>query len=100
MNQGKTNEAILWRSIALAYCEQEKIQVNSTMKAFYSALSRKNYEELRVFWLPSDAAELTIPGYRHAVSCFFCHSCILFDFTLISPDIMKLENFIIKWQKN
>lgn len=66
--EGKESNAVVWQSVANAYNRDEELQINSTIKAYYSALNRKNFEDARVFWIPDDSAELTLPGYEPVVS--------------------------------
>jgi len=62
------SEAVIWGSLASAYDKNEEAQINGTIKAFYAALNRKNFEDARVFWLPDDNSALIWPGYDPVVS--------------------------------
>lgn len=55
-------EAIVWKSVSNKFRYDEEIQINATVKAFYSALKKKNFDELRILWLPSNEANLKLPG--------------------------------------
>lgn len=65
--KSKTAEGLMWLSVAETYRHQEEKQINGTIKALYKALNRKNYEDVHLLWLPSDEAELIIPGYEPVV---------------------------------
>lgn len=68
MKQGKVANALAWKAITLAYEDDEELQINGTMKAFYAALNRKNYEDVRVLWLPQESSQLILPGFQPVVS--------------------------------
>eukprot|EP01038_Epipyxis_sp_PR26KG_P006418 gene6418-8835_t len=62
------SENILWKSIAAAYNNDASSEIQSVMKSFYTAINRKNTDELRVLWLPCSKSEITLPGYLTARS--------------------------------
>ena len=45
----------------------EREEVEAVVLAYYSALNRKNFEEVRAMWLPDDNSELLLPGQDKAV---------------------------------
>ena len=42
----KNIEQALWKAIPISYCLEEEVEVKTVVGAFYSALNRKNYEEV------------------------------------------------------
>jgi hypothetical protein len=62
------NSSILWNAVSESYKYNEITQVNGTIKAFYTALNRKNYDDARIFWQPTKDVELIVPG-REPVVC-------------------------------
>ena len=47
--------------------------MGSVVNAFYSAFNRKNFDEIRVLWLPSnDETSCILPGYDRAGECKIC----------------------------
>lgn len=64
LQQGKNVEAGLWESIRLRLKMEEEQQVKAIVKSFYSAVNRKNYDEIRTLWLPDDSVEAMLPGYE------------------------------------
>ena len=64
LQQGKNVEAGLWESIRLRFKTEEELEVKAIVKSFYSAINRKNYDEIRTLWLPDDNVEAILPGYE------------------------------------
>lgn len=68
LEAGKDVEAIMLSSFANGLRQIENDEVLNTVKAYYSALNRRNFDDLRLFWLPDSNAELAIPGIKRTVS--------------------------------
>ncbi len=56
-------EAGLWRSIPLVLKQDEESEVGAVMKAYYSAINRRNFDDIFTLWLPDSNVELVLPGY-------------------------------------
>lgn len=66
MQTGKKHskiEAGLWSSIPLVLKQEEEIEVGAVMKAYYSAINRRNFDAIFTLWLPDSNVELVLPGY-------------------------------------
>jgi hypothetical protein len=64
----KTLEASLWGAVAQGFRLDEEMQIQAVMKAYYSAMNRKNFDEIRMLWIPDESAEIVLPGYERVVS--------------------------------
>ena len=60
-------EATMWHAVKYNYIYDEEKSVKSTMKAFYTALNKQNYDDLRCLWLPTEDVEMVLPGYEKEV---------------------------------
>lgn len=67
LKQDNIAEAKLWEAVATGYKKDEEGQVRATIKSFYSALNRQNFDDMRSLWLPDENAELVVPGYEKQV---------------------------------
>lgn len=65
--EDKINSPILWNAVSESYKTNEIAQINGTIKAFYSALNKKNYDDVRMFWVPTNDVELIVPGREPVV---------------------------------
>ena len=65
---GNDLESSLWAAISLGFRHEEELQVQAVMKAYYSALNRKNFDEIRLLWLPDDNVDMVLPGFERVVS--------------------------------
>ena len=61
LQQGNNVEAGLWESIRIRFKTEEELEVKAVVKSFYSAINRKNYDEIRTLWLPDDSVEAILP---------------------------------------
>lgn len=61
-------ESTTWKSIEAGRRRGEEEDVESTIAAFYSALNRKNYDDLHVLLLPDDNSIFAFPGYSPEVT--------------------------------
>lgn len=59
-------EAGLWQSIPISYKHEEEVEIRAVLKAYYSALNRRNYDAVRTLWLPDNNVELVLPGFAKA----------------------------------
>ena len=57
----------LWASIPHAYHLEEEEEIRALIGAYYSAFNRRNFDALRLLWLPDETVELTLPGYNPAI---------------------------------
>lgn len=57
----------VWKVISDEFRAEQSAEVQSVMKAYYSAFNRQNYDDLGSLWLPDDNIELLLPGYSKAV---------------------------------
>jgi len=66
-------EALLWRHALSKSLGKEETEIRCVVKAYYTALNRQNFDDTRILWLPSEYAELSLPGYTKSVSvhCLF-----------------------------
>jgi hypothetical protein len=71
--ESKMLEANLWKTIALGFQEEEKSEVEATVKSFYSAFNRKNYDEIRVLLLPCETTSCNLPGHDRIVGVSKVH---------------------------
>ena len=60
-------EGRTWEAIADGMVTQEEDAVRGAILAFYSAFNRRNYDDMRVLWLPDESVELLLPGYEKVV---------------------------------
>ena len=65
--QGNIGETTFWHTLINSYLIPEEKSARATVKAFYSALNRQNYDNIRSLWLPTDSSELILPGYDKEV---------------------------------
>jgi len=64
---GQVVGAALWDAVSIGFATEEAEEVRSLMLSYYSALNRRNYDELRVMWLPDENVECVLPGYERVV---------------------------------
>lgn len=68
LNKGEVAESVLWNTLANGSKKIEENLVRATIKAFYSAFSRQNFDDLRSLWLPDEQlSEIVLPGYDKEV---------------------------------
>ena len=61
-------ESAMYNAIGTGYNNEEVAEVGAVVDAFYSAFNRKNFDEIRVLWLPSsDETSCILPGYDRVV---------------------------------
>lgn len=63
-------EKASWKSVATGLVKSEEDEVQSILRAFYSSFNRRNFDDIRVLFLPDENAELTLPGYEKAVCIY------------------------------
>jgi hypothetical protein len=57
-------ESNTWNGIAEGIIDGEVEEVRGIISAFYTALNRKNFDDIRTVWLPDENSELVLPGYE------------------------------------
>lgn len=73
-NKSKNN---LWGVVKNAFKEEQKQEVLSVMKAYYTAFNNKNFDNLKLLWLPDENVEILLPGYDKVVSLYYYYDYII-----------------------
>jgi hypothetical protein len=70
-SQSQSQSPSVWTAVADQLLQQDVLDIRSVMLAFYKAMSDRNIQDTKVFWLPSDDAELTLPGFDREVQLLY-----------------------------
>ena len=64
--KGYLLEASAWETIAYGFAEKEMEEVGAVIKGYYSAINRRNFDEVKALLLPDEETSCVLPGYEQA----------------------------------
>ena len=90
-------EGELYNTIRLGFEEEEKDEVSTVIKSWYSAFNRRNYDELRLLLLPGENTSCKLPGcnrVKGSTSVFKLYKTILMNskpLATTNPKILSIS---------